>query len=202
MTRARNILGATVVAAAVLTTVACHAADPAPTPSIAASTPEPPRRDVAFDDAEAAYRHYAVVYDQVAQDYYQGWREKLLPLESESTQESATAYFTEGETGKYHLVGNHVIDHLDDWKYQEDDQATGRETVELHVCIDSTGVQELSPEGVDQLGEGTAGRFIHIVTMKHEPGLDENGAPLPDSDDPYGQSWWRGAGSTTRYETC
>ena len=202
MTKARDVLGAAMIIAAVLTTVACQTADPAPTSSTADYTLEPLRSDVAFDDAEAAYRNYVGMYDQVAQDYYRGWREKILPLESESTQESAAAFFTEGETGGYHQVGDTVIDSLDYWRYEEDDPATGRETVELRVCVDSTGVQELTPEGEDTLGEGTAARFFHVVTMKHEPGLDGDGAPLPDADDPYGQSWWRGAGSTTRYETC
>lgn len=200
MTRARHVLGAAMVAAVALTAGACQADDPPPTPSTT-YTPEPLRSDTAFDDAEAAYRNYMEGYEDVTRDYYRGWQEKLGPLVSESLPDWGS-FFAEGEAGGYHMVGDTVIDSVEAWRYTEEDPATGRETVELRVCIDSTGVQDLSPEGVDMLGEGTAARFFDVVTMKHEPELDGSGKPKPDADDPYGQSWWRWAGSTTRYETC
>ncbi|MCL2092469.1 MAG: hypothetical protein FWH11_14935 [Micrococcales bacterium] len=182
-----------------LTTGACQTADPASPPTT--HTPTPFRNDIAFADAETAYRNYMARSTDVTQDYYRGWQEKLAPLVSESLSDWGE-FFAEGEAEGYHVVGDIVIDSVEAWRYTEDDPATGRETVELRVCIDSTGVQDLSPEGVDMLGEGTAARFFDVVTMKHEPEFGESGKPLPDSDDPHGQSWWRWAGSTTWYETC
>ncbi|MCL2092468.1 MAG: hypothetical protein FWH11_14930 [Micrococcales bacterium] len=199
MMRRARVLGVAVVAV-MLTAGACQTAGPASPPTT--RTPTPFRNDIAFADAEAAYRNYAEVADQVSQDYYRGWQEKLEPLVSEESVPNWGEFFSEGEAGGYHIVGSDVIDSVEARQYKEDDRTTGRETVELRVCIDSTDVQELSPDGADTLGEGTAGRFFHVVTMKHEPELGGNGVPLPDADDPCGQSWWRWAGATTWYETC
>ncbi len=199
---ARNLLD-TLLVVATLSATACQP-QPSSAPTTAGPTPTPTRErsEIAFDDAEAAYRNYMEVYDQVAQDYYRGWQEKLLPLEGESTQEDVATYFAEGEINGYHQVGDTVIDGVEAWQYEEGDHSTGRETVKLRVCIDSTGVQDLSPEGVDMLGEDTAGRYFHVVTMKHEPRLADDGRVLPDADDPRSQAWWRGAGSITQYEAC
>lgn len=195
----RNLLGVVLIALP-LSVTACQSA-PSPAPSHPTATPTLSREQVAYAEAEAAYRNYAEIYDQVAQDYYRGWQEKLQPLASEPAP-GWGQFFVEGEAGGYHQVGDTVIDSTEAWGYKNDDPDTGRETVNLRVCVDSTSVQELSPEGVDMLGEGTAGKFYHVVTMKHEPGLEEKGRPLPDTDDPHNQSWWRWAGATTRYETC
>ena len=201
-TTARTLLAAALVATTLSATACQSEPAPAPASSQPTTTPTQSREQVAYTDAEAAQRNYTEVSDQVAQDYYRGWQEKMLPLTSESVHQEVIEYFSEGENGGYHQVGDTVISSVEAWGYEEEDHAAGRETVELRVCIDSSGVQDLSPDGINMLGEGTTGRFFFVVSMKHEPELNENGVPLPDTDDPYNQSWWRGAGSTTDYETC
>ncbi len=202
MTATRDLLGVLLVAAT-LSVTACQS-QPSPAPSTTGHTPTPTRERsaIAFEDAEAAYRNYDEVSDRIAQDYYRGWQDGLGSLVSEESVPNWGDFFAEGEAGGYHMMGSDVIDSVEAWKYEEDDPALGGETVTLRVCIDSTGVQELSPEGIDMLGEGTTGKYFHVITMKHEPELSVSNDPLPDVDDPQGLSWWRWAGAETWYETC
>jgi len=204
MSTVRRVL---VVVAGLGLLAGCHspANDAGPTASGPVVTPSPTptqsREDVAKEQAETAYRNYMGVVDEVSANYYHGWQDKVLPLIAEPAIDDVTAWFTEGETNGYHQVGQRKVGTVSSESYGPDTAGEGRETVQFQVCIDSTNIMDLSPEGTDEYG--TAGRYLTNVTMVRIPAVDEQGVAVDDAADPYGQAWWRMSSGIMNYnETC
>ncbi|MCL2090039.1 MAG: hypothetical protein FWH11_02245 [Micrococcales bacterium] len=136
--------------------------------------------------AKAAYKNYMDVQNAVGQDYFRGWDTEVIPLLvgdfAWNRRNAAQKY----DGGQYYQVGEDKILTLTVMKSDEWE-------VVMNVCIDSSSVHIIGPDGVS-VHDGSLEPWLSVVTVMRGVPIDEQGNPIDDSD-PFGQEWWRVAGS-------
>lgn len=162
---------------------------PTRTATTAPITEEPPDpRQVNTDNAVAAYQNYVEVQNSVAQDYFNGWQDKVMPLVSGDHADWVHWYYTQAAAAGRHQVGANIVRSVTVTEYAEDPTGAEMERIVLRACVDSTDVQSLDTGGNNQLVPGTMGRFTTTITMQHMTVFNEQGGV---AEDPHGQAWWR-----------
>ena len=156
---------------------------PAPTYTGTDFIPESRAQNVA--DAMSAFMTYIQVSDEVAQDHFHGWEEKVWPLAAGDVQRWHKDYSPQAEAEGYYQVGERVVEsvRLKENGYSEN-RRTGGGRVELGACIDSSGLQVVAPGSQD---DGIPpGRYSVSVVMVHAPEKDDWGNLVPGKPG----NWW------------
>ncbi|MCL2091801.1 MAG: hypothetical protein FWH11_11510 [Micrococcales bacterium] len=149
---------------------------PAPTYTGTDFIPESRAQNVA--DAMSAFTTYVRVSDEVAQDGFHGWEDKLIPLTSSKVWAWHEDYSPRAEVEGYYQVGGRVVEsvRLKENGYIED-KSRGMDSVYLGACIDSSGLQVVAPGSQD---DGVPpGRYSVLVRVAHWPEKDAWGQPVP-----------------------
>ncbi len=100
-------------------------------------------------DAMTAFIAYMRVSDEVAQNHFSNWEEKVKPLTSGEVQEWHEDYDAQAEAEHYNQVGERVVEsiHLKPGRYRVDADGLGR--ADLGACIDNTELQVAAPGSQD-----------------------------------------------------
>lgn len=114
-------------------------------------------------DAMTTFMTYIRVSDEVAQNHFRGWEQKIKPLTSGEVQEWHKNYDPQAKAEDYYQVGERVVEsvRLKPGRYRVAAEGLGR--ADLGACIDSSGLQVAAPGGQD---DGLPpGKYSVSVTM-------------------------------------
>jgi len=151
------------------------------------ATVTPKSRDQKIADAEAALVNYIKVSDEVRQDHFHHWSDKLASLTSSTVQEWNQKYNPEAESAGYYQIGTRsvekVVPRSVDGGLHEGSPAKGTtDGADLVACIDSSGVQLVMPEDFDLDGQDAnppPGRYSVSVSLIYWPAGGAQGGSSP-----------------------